>query len=66
MTPAILLVTTSLYNEPASNSQTRFAKAPPRFQWCQPYARPSEVYTIHGPPDLSEVSRTYENLPYRK
>jgi hypothetical protein len=25
MTPAILLVTTSLYNEPASNSQTRFA-----------------------------------------
>ena len=21
---------------------------------------------IHGPPDLPEVSRTYENLPYRK
>jgi hypothetical protein len=39
---------------------------PPRFQWCQPYARSSEVYAIHGPPDLSEVSRTYEDLPYRK
>jgi hypothetical protein len=105
MTSAIPLVTTSLYNEPANNSQTRFAfmegcedaptklttdaqilrdsangggnakrfRAPPNpprppapLPMVSAVWRPSEVYTIHGPPDLPEVSRTYENLPYRK
>jgi hypothetical protein len=50
MTPAILLVTTALYGQPASNSETRFEsmeaceapRRPHRLQWCQPYARPSE------------------------